>query len=173
MLLAPARLDPATPGVQSSLSVSGPQDISVDVVLDDNVGSLGAVDFRLYYDDTRLTPVVVAGDSNLDGNPDFNDGELGTAWNCGAGGGPTPDLDPAPGPDHGMAFLSCFTTGGGSTIASATVVATLQLHVAASGTSNITIGYAHFSHYDSTDLITCDAAGGGIVRCAGGSVTAP
>jgi len=44
--------------------------------------------------------------------------------------------------------------------------------VAASGTSNITIGSAHFSHYDSTDIGTCDA-GGGTMTCAGGSLTAP
>jgi len=53
------------------------------------------------------------------------------------------------------------------------VIATLRLHVAASGTSTVTIGSAHFSHYDSTDIITCDAVAGGIMRCAGGSVTAP
>jgi hypothetical protein len=165
-------MDPATPGVQASRSVNGPQNINIDIVLGDNVGSLGALDVSLVYDDTRLTPAGM-GSGGLDGNPDFNDGALGVAWNCGLGGSPSPDIDEATGPDHGVALLSCFTTAQGATVGSATAVATLRLHVAASGTSDITIGSAHFSHNDATDIGTCDAGGGGTMTCAGGSLTAP
>ena len=165
-------MDPATPGLQSVRSVSGLQDINVDIVLGDDVGSLGALDFTLVYDDTRLTPGA-AGAGGLAGNPDFNESALGGTWNCGLGGSPSADTDAATGPGHGVALLSCFTTAAGSDIAAATVIATLRLHVAASGTSSITIGNAHFAHYDTTDIGTCDAVAGGTMTCAGGSVTAP
>jgi hypothetical protein len=162
-------MDAATPGVQASLSVSGPQDINIDVVLGDNAGSLGAFNFSLVYDDTRLIPLASSG--GLNGNPDFNETALGSTWNCDLAGS-SPDIDPVSGPGHGVAFLACFTTGG-STIASATVIATLRLHVAASGVSTITIRDAHFAHSDTTDIGTCDAIVGGSMACSGGAVTAP
>jgi hypothetical protein len=165
-------MDPATPGVQPSLTVGGPQDINIDIVLGDSVGNLGAFDLSLAYDDTRLTPGA-AGSGGLNGNPDFNESALGGTWNCGLGGSPSADTDAATGPGHGAALLSCFTTAAGSDIAAATVIATLRLHVAASGTSSITIGSAHFAHYDTTDIGTCDAVAGGTMTCADGSVTAP
>jgi hypothetical protein len=163
-------MDPTTPGVQSLLNVNGPQDISVDIVLGDTVRDLSALNFSLIYDDTRLTPAGV-NNGGLDGNPDFGDG-LGIYWNCGLGGS-SPDIDAATGPGHGVAFLSCYTTATGNDIDPATVIGTLHLHVAASGTSAITIGDASFAHYDLTNIGTCDPGGGGTMTCLGGSVTAP
>lgn len=162
-------MDPATPGVQSSLTVSGPQDISVDIVLGDTVKSLGSFNFSLIYDDTRLHPAGL-NQGGLDGNPDFSDG-LGLYWNCGQPPSPSPDSDPVPGPGHGLAYLSCIATLGGYDLEPATKIATLRLHVTASGTSTITIGDAHFAHWDATDIGTCGA--GGTLLCVGGSVAIP
>jgi hypothetical protein len=165
-------MDPGTTGVQASRRVAGPQDdISIDIVLGDNVGNLSAFNFSLVYDDTHLTPVAAAS-GGLNGNPDFNEIALSDTWNCGLGGSPSPDTDAATGPGHGVAFLSCFTTAQGAAISTATVIATLRLHAAASGTSSITIDDADFSRYDGTSIGTCDA-GGGTMTCVGGSVIIP
>jgi hypothetical protein len=165
-------MDPGTAGVQASRRVIGSQDISIDIVLGDNVGNLSAFNFSLVYDDTRLTPVAAAS-GGLNGNPDFNEIALSDTWNCGLGGSPSADTDAATGPGHGVALLSCFTTAQGATISTPTVIATLQLHVAASGTSSITIDDADFSRYDGTSIGTCVASSGGTMICTGGSVTVP
>jgi hypothetical protein len=165
-------MDPATPGVQSSFSVTGPQDISVDIVLGDNAGNLSGFDLSLFYDDTRLMPVAAAS-GGLNGNPDFNEIALSDTWNCGQGGSPSPDIDSMTGPGHGVALLSCFTTAQGATISTPTMIATLQLHVAASGTSTVTIGHAHFVRNDLTDIGACYADVSSTMTCVGGSVTAP
>jgi hypothetical protein len=162
-------MDPATPGVQASRTVSGPEDINVDVVLGNNVGTVGAFNMIVLYDDTILTPGL-AGGGGLNGNPDFNEAALGGTWNCGLGGSPSSDVDGATGPLHGAAFLSCFNAAGGASVTSPTVVATLRLHSSAPVTTNITFGDVHFSHDDTTDIGSCD---GGATGCIGSSVLAP
>ncbi len=164
-------MDPATPGIQATRTVTGQQDISIDVVLGDTVGELGGFNFSLVYDDTRLTPVV-PGAGGINGNPDFNDAALGAGWNCSMPGtSGRADIDAATGPGHGVAFLSCFVTGAPPSVSTATVVATLQLRVTATGASEIAISDANFAHYDATEIGTCNPVVNVELTCAGGSVT--
>jgi hypothetical protein len=162
-------MDPVTPGLQPALTVNGQQDISIDIVLGDDVGEFGAFDFNLVYDDTRLAPI--GGGSGLNGNPDFNDAALGTGWNCGAGLSGQPDIDPETGPGHGVAFISCYVTGQAPTLGVPTAVATLHLRFLAAGDAAIDIADAHFAHYDATDIGSCNPVIYQAMTCAGGSVT--
>jgi hypothetical protein len=162
-------MDPATPGIQPSLTVSGQQDMTVDVVLGDDVGELGAFDFKLVYDDTRLAPA--AGGGGLNGNPDFNEAALGTGWTCGPSPSGEPDIDPATGPGHGVAFISCYVTGQPPAISAPAAVATLRLHFLAAGDASIDIAEANLAHYDATDIGSCNPVNNVEMACAGGSVT--
>lgn len=164
-------MDPATPGIQATRTVSGQQDISIDVVLGDTVGELGGFNFSLIYDDTRLTPVT-PGATGINGNPDFNDAALGAGWNCSMPGtSGLADIDAATGAGHGVAFLSCFVTGAPPSVSTATVIATLQLRVTATGPSDIAIADANFAHYDATEIGSCNPVVNVELTCAGGSVT--
>jgi len=160
-------MDPATPGVQPAISVSGPQDISVDVVLGNNIGPLAAFNFKLIYDDTRLSPAGALPD------PAVNIAALGSGYACGlpATSG-QPDIDPATGAGHGVALLSCFNTQG-VTLSAPTVLATLRLHVNASGQSTVTLADAGAGNDQGAELGSCEPVYAREMTCVGGSVTAP
>jgi hypothetical protein len=153
--------------VQAARVVGGAQDVNIDVVLGDNVGNVSAFDIKILYDDTKLTPGA-AGSGGLDGNPDFNDAALGTGWNCGQAGSPSPDVDAATGALHGVAFLSCYATGAGATVASATAIATLRLHAAAATDTGIELSEVHITHSDATELGSCNPIVLVEMTCAGG-----
>jgi hypothetical protein len=164
-------LDPNTPGVQPSLAVSGAQDISIDVVLDGNVGNVSAFNFTLVYDDTLLTPAGENG-GGLKGNPGFNDAALGTAWDCSGGASPSPDIDPAKGAGHGAALLSCYALAGGTSPTTPAVIATLRLRAAAPGSASIALAGVSFAHGDGTEIGSCNPAVTVEMTCAGGALVA-
>jgi hypothetical protein len=164
-------MDPKTDGVQSSLTISGAQDISIDIVLGDNVGNVSAFNFTLVYDDTLLTPSPASG-AGLDGNPDFNPAALGKEWNCSGGGSPSPDIDPEKGPGHGAALLSCYALAGGTSLTAPTVIGTLHLQASAAIAASIELADVQFAHDDGTEIGSCNPIGAVEMTCAGASVVA-
>jgi hypothetical protein len=166
-------MDPSQPGAQSIVSVPGPQDISIPVMFGDSAGDLEAFNFKLVYDDTRLTPIT-GGGGTLNGNPDFNESALGGNWTCSVpSGSATPDIDPAAGPGHRVAFISCYTTGSPVAISAQTIIATLRLHVVASGTSSVAISEAAFFHPGDDEIGSCNPVIAVEMTCVDGSVSAP
>ncbi len=167
-------MDASTPGVQSTVTVPGPQDIDIGIVLGDDAGELNAFNFKVVYDDTRLTPVATTGAGTTNGNPGLNEAALGAGWTCSLpSGSATPDIDPATGPDHGVAFLSCSTTGTPATLTGAVTVATLRVHVAASGTSALSLAEAAFFHPLQSEIGSCAPVITVEMPCFDGTVTAP
>jgi hypothetical protein len=166
-------LNSKTAGVQPSVVLGSPGDVSIDVVFGNTASSLASFNFKLVYDDTRMAPVD-SGASELDGNPDLNDAVLGKGWSCSlpAGSG-TPDIDPEKGPGRGVAFLSCYTTGATVNITGSTVVATLRMHVTASGTTSVDITEATFARPDGTELGSCNPVVVTEMTCVGGSAYLP
>jgi hypothetical protein len=167
-------MDASNPGVQSSITVPGPQDIDIGIVLGDDAGELNAFNFKVVYDDTRLTPVATTGGGTTNGNPDLNDAALGAGWTCSLpAGSAAPDIDQAIGPGHGVAFLSCYTNGTPATLTGAATIATLRLHVAASGTSALSLSEAVFFHPLQSEIGSCAPVITVEMPCFEGTVTAP
>lgn len=164
-------LDPATPGIQASLATKDAQDVSIDIVLGDNVGNVSAFDVKLIYDDTKLTSLG-NGKGGLDGNPDFNDIALGSGWDCSLSGSPSADTDPETGEGHGVALLSCFATGAGAPVTSPTTIATLHLHAAAAVSTGITLSDVHLSHDDGTEIGSCNPVLQVELTCTAATLTA-
>jgi hypothetical protein len=162
-------LDPLIIDVQATAVVSVGNDIAIDVIFGENAGPLGALQFKVVYDDTILTPL--AGGTGVNGNPDLNDAVTGTAWTCSlpAGSG-TPDIDPVSGPGHGVALLSCFTTTSPVTITTGTVLATLRLHVAAGGQADLAIAEAALGSHEGVELGSCNPVVDTEMTCVGGTV---
>ena len=143
---------------------------SIGVILGESVGDLGAFNFKLIYDDTRLAPVA-GGGSSIEGNPDFNQQALGAQWTCSLpAGSATADIDPATGPGHGVAFLSCFTTSAAPVINNGVIVATLTLKVLVAGETGITIAEANFAHADSVEIGSCAPVTTTEMTCAGATI---
>ncbi len=144
--------------------------VPMDVVLGEDAGDVAAFNFKLVYDDTRLAPIAGAS-SNLEGNPDFNQQALGPGWSCGLPtNSGTPDIDPATGPGHGVAFLSCFKSADAPLVSTATVIATLSLRVVATGESAITIAEADFGHLNGSEIASCAPVGTFEMICAGATI---
>ncbi len=158
------------PGIQASQAVAVGVITYIDVVLGKSATDISALQFTIMYDDTLLAPIL--GDSGtVNGNPDFNDGVLGTAWSCGLSpGSGTPDSDPATGPGHGVATLSCFTTTTPAMLTAPTVIATLRLTAVAPGESNLEIT-GLVSDFDGVQLGSCEPGFDIDMTCVGGTLT--
>lgn len=162
--------NPGTPGIQPTGGYALNSIASVDVIIGENVDDLGAFNFKLIYDDTRLAPVAGAG-TGIEGNPDFNQQALDAQWTCSLpANSATADIDPATGPGHGVAFLSCFTTSAAPAITSGAIVATLRLRVLTAGESAISIAEAVFGHADGVEIGSCAPVAVTEMTCVGATI---
>jgi hypothetical protein len=108
--------DTGTVGVQDNCNVEqpgGPLPYDVDATLGNNTGladTVGAIGQGVFNPDTtRISAVAAgAGDSNQDGNPDFNQAYVTGSWNCSLLP-PSPDIDGGA-PENSR--IDCFNTAG-------------------------------------------------------------
>lgn len=163
---------PGAPGVQSSGAVA-PGSFSVDVVVS-GVSNIGAFNFDVEYDSTKLNAPTVTGPDSRDLNPDANQAFLegsGRAFVC----------DP-PAPAGGIgggtlkvARISCSSTGPATGVdaVSPQAIASVQFATvgAATGTSLALNNVNVFNADGSSELLSCNPTVRVIATCSGASVT--
>jgi hypothetical protein len=127
--------------------------VTATLILGGNPGEVTAFNFKLTYDDTHLTPAAGAGGAN--GNPDFLESTFGSGWTCTLpSNSGTPDMDPQTGPGHGVAFLSCFTTGPATNITTAPI-ATMTFTASAVGTTDLELQDVQFGNPAGEEIGSC------------------
>ncbi len=147
--------------------------------------------FDLKYDDTlNQAPSVDCQDNCLDANPDANAGstlgsgtptipDLGVGWDCsgGASGPPQGDVDPATGPGHGDAFISCVSPMGpysSPVDAAYWPLAVVSFNLLASGTDTLTLQNLDLWGADSdrnyVELGSCDYDDEPDIPCYGATI---
>jgi hypothetical protein len=135
-------LNASEPGIQTSRDIAVGDVIRVAVVIADYDHDIGALNFVLKYDKSRLFAPTITGGPPGDRNPDFNQ-SLGGALTCfpPAAVGDLGDQDLGDSdPNTGEAFLSCFT-GDPATAASggSVVLATVEFHATSPGSSELSL----------------------------------
>jgi hypothetical protein len=169
-------------GVQDACTIPpGTTALDVDLVLENNsatTATLGAFNFNVHDSDTSLLNPGPGTNSNLDGNPDFNQAAMTGAWTCTP---PPPTADTgADGPGRAVSLLSCFTGGGPGlpTVAPGGHIAVARVHYAipagaTSGTASLTI--TDFAVADGSpnfyELGSCNPDITVIANCFGATVT--
>lgn len=150
-------MDASTPGIQSSRDVNVGDIIRVGIVVvnsppfENDLGGLSALNFHANYDRTKIVAPTLEGGSSTDRNPDLNTEGLGgdaAQFTClPAAQGDLDDPNSLNGdgdPSTGQAFLSCFSPHlgyqGGNI-----VVATIEFHAVAAGTSQISLSNLEIS----------------------------
>jgi hypothetical protein len=150
-------LDASTPGIQSTRDVKVGDVFRASVVIvnapqfENDAGGIGAFNFNLNYDKTKIIAPSIAGGPSTNRNPMLNMAALGgdaAGWSCLPA--PEGDLDDPGGipgdgvPGTGQAFLSCFTPGTGHE-GGTIVLATIEFHAVATGSSNLALSEVELS----------------------------
>jgi hypothetical protein len=178
-------MDASTPGIQSTREVNAGDVIRVGVVIANappsvnNLGGVNSFNFQVLYDKRKIVAPTIEDGSATNRNPALNLAALGAPdvdWICLPA--PQGDLDDPHGidgdgdPDTGQAFLSCFTTGGGHN-GGTMVLATIEFHAVASGTSTLNFRTTAVNDEAQQSFASCDdePGGAGIVPCIGATVT--
>jgi hypothetical protein len=104
---------PGTPGVQSSGYVGTSGSFTVDLVAAD-YEDLGAFNFEVVYDQAFLSAPTIATGPDVDRNPDANQAYLSSTGRSISCDPPLPSADADPSATVGVAFMSCYSTGGGA-----------------------------------------------------------
>jgi hypothetical protein len=168
-------LDASTPGIQSERTVSVGDMVRVAIVATNLSQGVGAFNFFLDYDRTRVVAPSYAGGSSTDRNPDMNNAAMGDGWTCLPA--PEGDVDDPGGiegdgnPLTGRALLSCFSTGGGPS--GTLVLATVEFIAVEAGTTQLSLNNVSVASDDTyTEIARCetDTTEGPPVPCHPGTI---
>jgi hypothetical protein len=144
--------------------------VALDLVAQRDFGEVASFQFILFYDDWVLMTSPVSDGAR---NPVL-DSAFGPDWECSLPGeSGTPDIDPAGGPGHGVAFLSCFTIAAPVRIAPGTVIATFQVSSGESGWSNVQISEAVLGGPDGSVVGACNPPGEVPMTCGETTIGSP
>ena len=169
--------DAGTPGIQATRSVHVGDIVRVAVVIG-NVPAdegIGALNFHLNYDKTKITAPTIVGGASTNRNPALNVAGLGGAavnWSCLPA--PEGDLDDPGGlagdgdPSTGEAFLSCFTPGTGHATGTL-VLAVITFEATAKGSTGLTLSEVAIGN-DQFNVASCDATLDPLVPCTGATL---
>jgi glucose/arabinose dehydrogenase len=164
---------PAAPGVQEN-GTFAPGSFTVDVVVS-GVADVGAFNFDVEYDSTKLSAPTLTGPDSRDLNPDANQALLessGRAFVCDP---------PAPAGDVGggtlkVARIACSSTGApsGVDIVAPQAIASVQFTTigASASATPLTLKNVNVFNADgSSELLSCNPTVRTIATCSGASVT--
>jgi hypothetical protein len=147
----------------------------VAVCVKDPPAAIGTFTIELVYDDTlNQAPELADSGTGLDDNPDANAGattwpnsntgdDLGGAWDCSNFGyfWPKGDIDPATGPGHGRAEITCMSLTGPWTLGdneTEGALATVQFKVIGTGADTLHLENVYVADKDGAEIGSCNPA---------------
>ena len=166
-------VDPTTPGIQTERTVTGGT-FTVDIVISglSDGADLGVFAFDLVYDQRVLrAPTIGAPASDLDRNPDANQGFLnstGLDFDCGA---LAPSGDRNRDPAIGEAFISCRTLPDAPRLVGEGVLSTVTFEVVGAGATDLTWQNVVFGNAYAVEIGSCNPTVQAPAACEGATIT--